>query len=105
MHELGRPLRRAYLSCQVEGAVWPAAHAGDPVQVGIVGIDEVLQLVVRQAAGLPRRRQALVQVGVLQQLPRWDQGSVLGDPSDSLTAPGDSERRPRHRVASCRRPS
>eukprot|EP00955_Chlamydomonas_euryale_P002363 25681-Chlamydomonas_euryale.AAC.4 len=34
------------------GAVRPPAHAGDPAQVGVVGADERLQLVVREAAGL-----------------------------------------------------
>eukprot|EP00955_Chlamydomonas_euryale_P085664 364133-Chlamydomonas_euryale.AAC.8 len=34
------------------GAFRPPAHAGDSTQVGVVGADERLQLVVREAAGL-----------------------------------------------------
>eukprot|EP00955_Chlamydomonas_euryale_P106940 365736-Chlamydomonas_euryale.AAC.8 len=60
VRKLGNPRRRAHLSCQVEGAVWPSAHAGDPVQVGIVGADKRLQLLVCEAAGLrPARRGGL----------------------------------------------
>eukprot|EP00955_Chlamydomonas_euryale_P047385 353669-Chlamydomonas_euryale.AAC.3 len=32
------------------GAIRPSAHAGDPVQAGVVGADEGLQLPVREAA-------------------------------------------------------
>eukprot|EP00955_Chlamydomonas_euryale_P067593 359876-Chlamydomonas_euryale.AAC.7 len=52
VHKLGNPRRRAHLSCRVEGAVRPSAHTGDPAQVGIVGSDKGLQLLVCEAAGL-----------------------------------------------------
>eukprot|EP00955_Chlamydomonas_euryale_P083754 363887-Chlamydomonas_euryale.AAC.13 len=38
MHEMGHP-RRAHLSCRVQGAIRPSAHAGDPAQLGIAGAD------------------------------------------------------------------
>eukprot|EP00955_Chlamydomonas_euryale_P055827 356231-Chlamydomonas_euryale.AAC.3 len=52
VHQLGQPRRCAHLSRRVqpEGAVRP--HAGDLAQVGVVGADERLQLVVREDAGL-----------------------------------------------------
>eukprot|EP00955_Chlamydomonas_euryale_P056550 356460-Chlamydomonas_euryale.AAC.7 len=52
MHKPGHPRCCAHLSRRVQGTVQPPAHAGDPAQVGVVGADERLQLVFREAAGL-----------------------------------------------------
>eukprot|EP00955_Chlamydomonas_euryale_P073223 361666-Chlamydomonas_euryale.AAC.4 len=57
MHELGHPRHSAHLSCRVGGAIRPSAHAGDPAQVGIVGADEGLQLLVGEAAGFQQHRE------------------------------------------------
>eukprot|EP00955_Chlamydomonas_euryale_P095546 364943-Chlamydomonas_euryale.AAC.20 len=51
-HPGNRPSRRAHPSCRVEGAIWPPAHVGDPAQVGVVGGDKGLQLLVCEAACL-----------------------------------------------------
>eukprot|EP00955_Chlamydomonas_euryale_P091491 364630-Chlamydomonas_euryale.AAC.2 len=52
VHQPGRPCGCAHLSRRVQGAVRPPAHAGDPAEAGVVGADERLQLLVREAAGL-----------------------------------------------------
>eukprot|EP00955_Chlamydomonas_euryale_P118800 366560-Chlamydomonas_euryale.AAC.9 len=52
LHELGHPSRCTHLSCAVEGAIRPPAHAGDPTQIGIVSANEGLQLLPRDAVGL-----------------------------------------------------
>eukprot|EP00955_Chlamydomonas_euryale_P041365 351963-Chlamydomonas_euryale.AAC.2 len=52
VHQRGHPRRCAHLSRQVQSAVRPPAHAGDPAQVGVGGADERLQLLVCEAAGL-----------------------------------------------------
>eukprot|EP00955_Chlamydomonas_euryale_P097716 365093-Chlamydomonas_euryale.AAC.11 len=52
VHQLGHPCRSAHLSRRLQGAIRPSAHAGDPWQVGVVGADGRLRLLVCEAAGL-----------------------------------------------------
>eukprot|EP00955_Chlamydomonas_euryale_P073009 361603-Chlamydomonas_euryale.AAC.12 len=48
VHEL--PPRHVHLSCRIQVALRPSAHAGDLAQAGVVGADEGLQLLVPAGA-------------------------------------------------------